>query len=74
MVRIKGRQKPLKIYGLFSGEFLDEPRRHINEYHKALKLYRQRKFEDAHFIFAKFRTKGLIGRSTKFIRNGVPIL
>ena len=57
MVKIKGRQKPLKIYGLFSGDFLDEPRRHINEYHKALKLYRQKKFEAAHLIFTKFREK-----------------
>ena len=57
MVKIKGRQKPLKIYGLFSGDFLDEPRRHINEYHEALKLYRQKKFEAAHLIFTKFREK-----------------
>lgn len=55
LVRVKGRLEPLKIYGLFSGEFLDNPKQHLDEYHKALSLYRQKEFKGAFDIFTKFR-------------------
>ncbi|SLM28342.1 Adenylate/guanylate cyclase with Chase sensor [Desulfamplus magnetovallimortis] len=57
LVRVRGRQKPLRIFGLYSGMFLNNPEKHLDEYHEALTLYRNKNFKAAHHIFLKFNNK-----------------
>ena len=47
----------MKIFGLYSGEFLRNPKEHLDRYHEALNLYRDKQFPAAHEIFSEFRNK-----------------
>ncbi len=55
LVQVKGRAQPLRIYGLCSEKFLTRPKKHLDRYHEALDLYRDKKFTAAYEIFSEFR-------------------
>lgn len=57
LIKIKGRTQPLKIYGLYTGDFLKLSEVHLDRYHEALNFYRNHKFDNAHEIFTEFRQK-----------------
>ncbi|WP_320043428.1 adenylate/guanylate cyclase domain-containing protein [uncultured Desulfobacter sp.] len=69
LVRIRGRQEPLKIYGLFTGKFMADSDKHIAAYYHALRLYREQKFGRALEIFEQFRQKRVDRRLYKIYRQ-----
>lgn len=53
LIRVKGKKEPRKVFEVLckKGEMSEELRLGRNKYHEALKLYRQRQFDEAIHVF-----------------------
>jgi len=55
LVQVKGKEKPIAIYGVFSEEAAKDAAKEMELYQEALSLYRNSKFSEALEIFQTLR-------------------